>query len=142
MVDPPRYWVEVDRSPFHGVERSSLASLVSAVRKHCPNCDEKNIWRSFGQTREACPNCHFRFEREEGYWTGALIVAIAIVMGLLLMVFVLPMILLWPDVPWTALLIAAFVILGLSPVVFYPHSKTIWVWLDLKFNPARAEELR
>lgn len=120
---------------------SPVASLVSALRKRCPNCGEKNIWKSFGQTREACPNCRFRFEREEGYWTGAMIVAIAIVMALLLVVFVVPMILLWPDVPWTRLLIAAFIVLGLSPIVLYPQSKTIWVWLDLKFNPARAEEL-
>ena len=118
-----------------------MASLVSAVRKRCPNCGEKNIWKSFGQMKESCPNCRFRFEREEGYWTGAMIVAIAIPIGLLLLVFVLPMILTWPDVPWTTLLITAFIVLGLSPVIFYPHSKTIWVWLDLKFNPARAEEL-
>ena len=119
-----------------------MASLVSAVRKRCPNCGEKNIWKSFGQMKDACPDCRFRFEREEGYWTGAMIVAIAIPIVLLLLVFVLPMILTWPEVPWTTLLIAAFVVLGLSPIVLYPHSKTIWVWLDLTFNPARAEELR
>lgn len=119
-----------------------MASVVSALRKRCPNCGEKRIWRSFGQTVLACPGCRLRFEREEGYWTGALIVAIAIVMALLVVVFVIPMILTWPDVPWTLLLIAAFIVLGLSPVVLYPQSKTLWLWLDLKFNPARAEELR
>jgi uncharacterized protein (DUF983 family) len=119
-----------------------MPSLVSAIRKRCPNCGEKKIWQSYGQTYEACPRCHFRFEREDGYWVGALIVAIAIVMALLVVVFVIPMLVLWPDVPWTGLLIAAFVILGLSPIVFYPQSKTIWLWLDLKFNPARADELR
>lgn len=109
-----------------------MPSLVSAVRARCPICDEKRIWRSFGQTYERCPRCGYRFEREEGYWVGALIVAIAIVMGLLLLVFVIPLLLTWPDVPWTPLLVAALVVLGLSPLVFYPHSKTIWVWLDLR----------
>ena len=119
-----------------------MASLVHAVRKRCPNCGEKKIWKSYGQMNETCPDCGLRFEREEGYWVGAMIVAIAIPIGLLLLVFVLPMIITWPDVPWMKLLIVAFVVLGLSPIVFYPHSKTIWMWLDLKFNPARAEELR
>ncbi|HWC14969.1 MAG TPA: DUF983 domain-containing protein [Actinomycetota bacterium] len=108
-----------------------MPSLISALRGHCPICDEKNIWRSFGQTYDDCPRCGRRFEREDGYWVGALIVAIAIVMGLLVLVFVIPMMVTWPDVPWVALLAASLVVLGVSPFVFYPQSKTIWVWLDV-----------
>ena len=117
-----------------------MAGLWSAVRANCPVCGEKKIWKSFGQTHEVCPQCGLRYERESGYWVGALIVAIAIMMALFFIIFVGGMLLTWPDVPWALLLLVTIGMMALAPVVLYPQSKTIWVWLDLKFSPQKRGE--
>jgi hypothetical protein len=46
-----------------------------------------------------------------------------------------------PDIAWLPLLIVALVTNGLLPVLFYPHSKTLWMALDLYFHPHRTPEL-
>ncbi|MEX2324261.1 MAG: hypothetical protein WD576_00795 [Nitriliruptoraceae bacterium] len=54
--------------------------------------------------------------------------------------FVGGMLLTWPDVPWTGLLIGGVIINGVVPFVLYGWSKTVWMGLDFAFSPARAEE--
>jgi hypothetical protein len=89
---------------------------------------------------EACPGCGHRFEREQGYWLGAVIIntaatfALFLVIGLALIGFT------WPEVPWQTILIVTLVFNGLFPVLFYPFSKTIWVAIDLAVRPAEASE--
>ena len=80
---------------------------------------------------EQCPTCGRRFEREEGYWLGAMIVNIAVTEALFVVVFVGGMLVTWPDVPWTPLLIASIAVNAIVPVLFYPRSKTVWVALDV-----------
>ncbi|MFN2524785.1 MAG: DUF983 domain-containing protein [Actinomycetota bacterium] len=110
-----------------------MRRLIRALAGRCPLCGSKGIWRSFGQTVDRCPGCGYLYEREEGYWVGGLIVNIAFAMALFFLLFVGGMLLTWPDVPWTVLLIVNLVGLGVGPILFYPLSKTIWVWLDATF---------
>lgn len=41
----------------------------------------------------------------------------------------------WPHPPVVAMTAAGIVVLALSPVVFYPFSKTIWAAIDLFMQP-------
>lgn len=117
-----------------------MRSLVRALLARCPVCGSRGIWRSYGQTVDACPGCGYRFSREEGYWAGALIVNIGVAMFLFFVVFVGGMLVTWPDVPWTGLLITLLVVMGLAPAMLYRQSKTIWVWLDQRVHPYVGEE--
>jgi hypothetical protein len=51
-------------------------------------------------------------------------------------IFVLTLILLWPDPPWTLLTWAGGALMLLMPVIFYPISKTLFLAFDLIFRPA------
>lgn len=117
-----------------------MARLGSAVLARCPVCGSGGIWKSFGQTVDACPSCGYRYSREPGYWTGALIVNIGVAILLFFVIFVGGMLLTWPGVPWTLLLVATMATMILAPIVLYPMSKTVWVWLDLKIHPYAGEE--
>jgi uncharacterized protein (DUF983 family) len=117
-----------------------MRSLLRAAAARCPVCGSKRIWRSFGQLVDACPGCGYRFSREEGYWAGALIVNIAMAMALFFLVFVGGMLLTWPAVPWTGLLIATLLAMAVGPALLYRQSKTLWVWLDQKVHPYVGEE--
>ena len=36
----------------------------------------------------------------------------------------------WPDVPWTAVLIAGITVAVLTPPLFHPFSRTLWVAIE------------
>ena len=102
-------------------------------------CGAKNIWRAWGKLVESCPGCGWKFEREEGYWVGAMIVNHAFA---LLAVFVY---LVGGLVYWRAHAPAWFIFLAIGLVLaqgfwFYPRSKTLWVWLDIRIHPYGKDE--
>ena len=113
---------------------------VHAALGRCPLCGSRGIWRSFGQLVETCPRCGYRFEREEGYWAGALIVNMTVCILVFFGLFVGGMLVTWPDVPWNGLLIATLVAIALTPVLLYPQSKLWWVCVDLAIHPYAGEE--
>lgn len=120
--------------------RGFFKPFLRGVFKRCPLCGERNIWASWGQLRPQCPQCGFQFERETGYWVGALVVNIALAELLFLITFVPTLIFTWPDVPWKPLAAIAVFTQLIVPWWFYPRSKTAFLGFDLYFNPNRASE--
>jgi hypothetical protein len=80
-----------------------------------------------------CPRCGLHFEREQGYWAGALAINIILVGGLFVVVFVVALALTLPDVPVALLLAIVVPVMIIGPIVFYPFSKTLWVAVDRAF---------
>ncbi len=80
-----------------------------------------------------CPRCGLDFERDEGYWTGALAMNFALTGGLFAVVFVALVAATAPDVPVAPLLAVLVPIAVLTPIVGYPLSKTLWVGVDQAF---------
>lgn len=112
--------------------RATLSQMVArAVRRRCPRCGQGKIFSTFFALRSNCPRCGFRFEREEGYWTGAMIVNIAACELWFAILFVAVILATLPHIPWVALLGVALVTNGLLPIAFYPWSKTIWMAFDV-----------
>jgi uncharacterized membrane protein len=82
-----------------------------------------------------CPRCGLHFEREAGYWTGALAINTILVGGLFTIVFVIALVLTVPDVPVAPLLAIVVPIVLIGPLVAYPFSKTLWQRLDPNERP-------
>lgn len=76
---------------------------------------------------ERCPNCDLRFEQSQGYWLGSVMVNTGATEGLFLVLFVVGMMVSWPNVPWPALLVLGVVVVIIFPVLFHPFSRTLWV---------------
>jgi uncharacterized protein (DUF983 family) len=111
-----------------------MRALGRGVLRRCPRCGTGKLFRRWFTLVERCPGCGLRFEREEGYWVGALIVNIAVTMLVFVVVLVGGVLLFWPDVPWVALTVVAAAVNVVVPVVFYPWSKTIWMALDVALH--------
>lgn len=110
-----------------------------ALRLRCPVCGTGGIWRAFGQLVERCPGCDYVFEREEGYWTGGLIVNLAVAMVVFFFVLVGGFVRYGGVLPsWLAVLAGALMVL--LPIACYPWSKTLWMVVDLRINPYMPEE--
>ena len=83
---------------------------------------------------EDCPNCGLHFEREQGYFAGALAINIIAVGGLFAIVFVALLAAHHPGRPGgRRSLIVLVPIMVIGPIVFYPFSKTLWVAVDRAF---------
>jgi len=91
--------------------------------------------------KESCDRCGFRFEREPGYWVGAVTINTVVIFATFLVVFGGSVLLTWPDVPWAWVLIVTLVVNLFVPTVFYPVSKTLWSALELSWHPLEPEEI-
>jgi uncharacterized protein (DUF983 family) len=114
--------------------------LVRALLKRCPVCGQKKIFDGFFRLKKSCPNCGYVFERQDGYWVGAMIINIAVAEAWFFLLFMIVLISTLPEVPWLPLLAVALVTNGLLPVIFYPHSKTLWMAIDLYIHPLKERD--
>jgi uncharacterized protein (DUF983 family) len=80
-----------------------------------------------------CPRCGLRFEREEGYWTGAMAMNFVLTGTVFAVVFITLVAVTAPNVPVVPLLAVLVPITVLGPVLGYPISKTLWVAIDRVF---------
>ena len=110
--------------------------IFRGLGKKCPVCGRGKVFESWFHMRTRCTECGYNFEREEGYWVGALIVNIAFAEAWFALLFVVILIATLPDVAWVPLLVVALITNGLLPVFFYPYSRSLWMAVDLYFHPA------
>lgn len=116
-------------------------TFLRGCLKHCGVCGRGRLFRRWFWMRERCPRCGLRFERIEGHWTGDVGINTIVSFGALLVVLLGGFLLTWPEPPVTTLVVAAFAVAAIVPVVFLPFSKTIWLAVDLMLRPLEPGEV-
>jgi uncharacterized protein (DUF983 family) len=122
--------------------------LLRAATRRCPRCGSRGLFKHWVTMVPDCPRCGLHFERESGYWAGALAINIILVGGVFTVAFVVALVLTVPDIPIAPLLAIFIPLMVLGPIFFYPFSKTIWVAIDRAFlqrldaNERTDEQLR
>lgn len=109
------------------------AMLWRGLTRRCARCGAGGLFRRWFRMVDECPRCGLHFEREQGYWTGALAFNMILVGGLFTIVFVTMMVATVPDIPVGLVLAVCVPIMVIGPVVAYPFSKTVWVAVDRAF---------
>jgi uncharacterized protein (DUF983 family) len=112
---------------------SRLRMLWRGATRRCPRCGAGKLFHHWFSMVPTCPRCGMKFEREEGYWTGAIAINTIIVGGLFTVVLVVSMILTVPDIPWVTVLMVVVPLMTIGPLILYPFSKTLWLAVDLGF---------
>lgn len=118
--------------------------FARAMALRCPNCGGSHLFRSWSHLHERCARCGLPLERQEGgdYFLGGMmlniIVAELVFVGGLLLWGALT----WPTPPWDLFQYIGVPFMVIAPLLFYRHSKVLWLAFDLCFRPARPEELR
>jgi uncharacterized protein (DUF983 family) len=100
---------------------------------HCPRCLQGRIWRSPFATFEACPVCALRFEREPGYWTGAMGASYLLGVPLLALVFLAILLVTRWDVV-LVLVVADAIFLAVAPLI-WRYSRIVWLHFDWFVDP-------
>jgi hypothetical protein len=84
--------------------------------------------------KDDCPQCELHFERVDGYWLGSMVINLAVTQILLLGTLVALLVISWPDVPWTGVLVTVVTIAVVVPIAFHPISRMLWVAGERHFH--------
>jgi uncharacterized protein (DUF983 family) len=109
-----------------GASAGDMARRAFALR--CPHCGEGRLFAGWFTMHETCDRCGLRFEREPGYFVGAIYVNYAVTAVLCLGV---PIAL---DVAfgvptWAQVAIGATLAV-LVPLLFFRYSRSAWLAID------------
>jgi uncharacterized protein (DUF983 family) len=107
--------------------------LWRGLRRKCPRCGAGRLFHHWFTMVADCPGCELHFEREPGYWVGAVAINTMVIGMLFTVVMVAWSAATVPDIPWVALLMAEIPLMTIGPAAFYPFSKTLWVAVDRAF---------
>jgi uncharacterized protein (DUF983 family) len=121
--------------------RKTSSTLASMLGQRCPRCREGrifrySIFRGFPKMCERCSVCDLKFQREEGYFLGAMYISF----GLALVIIALIAVLLWTVTGWWITRVTTWAVvlfLPLAPVISL-LARVLWIYLDQAFDPEKT----
>jgi uncharacterized protein (DUF983 family) len=119
----------MSNDPATGVPAWKL--LARGLLARCPACGSGKLFSRAFKLKPRCPRCRWDFDREPGWWIGAMVMNIGAAIALFGLYFPLSLIITWPDVPWTLIAVVGCLLMALFPIAFYPISKTLWLAMDV-----------
>jgi uncharacterized protein (DUF983 family) len=109
-------------------ERRPAATLLRGLRLRCPVCGGASIFRRPFKVRHHCPACGALFQREEGFFVGALMINVVTTEGAVLVAYAVLLLALGGHDSLTLPLL--FAVALLFPFAFYHHAWSLWLAAD------------
>lgn len=119
---------------FAPVRLGARARLAAVAAGRCPRCDRGHIFARRLRMHETCPTCGLAFDREPGYFAGAMYISYALALPI---VFALALTLSFLFAGWSferIMAVAALLFLPLVPLVFR-YSRILWIHFDRTISP-------
>ncbi len=104
-----------------------IGTLLRALRLRCPVCAESSIVERPFKVRHHCPSCDALFQREAGFFVGAILANVVTTEAFILMVYVACLL---AGFHYQLILPLLFAAALLFPVAFYHHSWSLWLAFD------------
>jgi len=109
--------------------------ISRGLMNRCPNCGGAHLFKdgTLFQLNKECPACRLRFEKDEGFFLGAM----ALNYGVTVIVFLTPVALAW-YAGWLGVRLAVGLAIGLAlamPLVLYRASRSWQLMLYYFFFP-------
>lgn len=116
-----------------------MLRLGSIIKSKCPNCEKGSVFASSGnilklkspEMNKTCPECQYQFEREPGYFFGAMFISygltIAQAMGVYFVIWTLGLEL--------SIDMIMLIITGVLVVLLFPNfkaSRVIWMYIFVR----------
>jgi uncharacterized protein (DUF983 family) len=111
--------------------------LARGLIRRCGRCGSGRLFRSWFKLVDCCPQCGYRFDREEGFFLGAFVINFAMTTALLFVLVGVMIAMLangGNNASITPVVIVAVAETIVVPIVFYPFSKTVWAAIDLALH--------
>lgn len=110
----------------------AFRTLAHGARLCCPACGRRSIFQSPFRVRHYCPACGAVFQREEGFFVGAIMLNVVTTEAVVLAAGGLTL-LLFPGRD-SLLLGLLFAVALLFPIAFYHHAWSLWLAGDHLFE--------
>jgi uncharacterized protein (DUF983 family) len=107
--------------------------LLRGLKLKCPDCGLGSLYRAPFRMNQHCEYCDLIYEREQGYFIGAIYLNVIGTESLLLATLLIYGIITGKinQAILTALIVLAFTL----PLVFFHHSRSLWLSIDHILNP-------
>ncbi len=116
------------------------SKLYSIFKMKCPQCQEGEFFVSHpydlskvGDIHQECSHCHLKYEKEPGFYYGAMYVSYALGVALFVTLWV-SMKLFFPKTSLTWQLVIIFITFIVIAPYFYALSKIIWANLFIRYD--------
>jgi len=117
----------------------------SVLFNKCPQCHQGNVLKyppyklnKLLDTEEQCSHCNLKFDKEPGFFYGALYVSYALTSGIFIVAYLLQVMFLnWPI---TKFAIAMVSLLLLTFPLIARWSRVLWLNFFVKYNPIKKEK--
>jgi len=119
-----------------------MSTFGGILRQLCPRCGMGRIFRGsllrgFPKMNERCPVCDLKFEREEGYFLGAMYISygigVVMICAFATLLWLLTRWSLQKVVLWGIVLFIPFA----PPVTLF--SRVLWIYLDRSVDPGQEK---
>jgi uncharacterized protein (DUF983 family) len=115
--------------------------MVQALRRamglRCPRCGRSPLFTGLVRMVPRCPVCGLAFEREAGYFIGAIYINYGLTVGLALGGYFVLEAWLAPRPIWQVVVWSVFAVL--FPLWSFRYSKALWLALDHLVDPTGGE---
>jgi len=113
-----------------------LSMLRSGLRLRCPRCGVGPLYAKPFRMHSNCRQCGLQFEREQGYFVGAIYINYAATVAIAVPGFFLLDAFTAMTINQQLALWVPFAVI--FPLLFFHHSRSLWLALDHLFNPAQS----
>jgi uncharacterized protein (DUF983 family) len=110
--------------------RPILRTLARGARLCCPVCGRAPVFQSPFRVRHHCPACGALFQREEGFFVGAIMINVVTTEAAVMATAGLWLLSASGGGDGAVLLTLLFAVALLFPVAFYHHAWSLWLAAD------------
>ncbi len=115
-------------------------ALKAGIFLKCPRCGQGKLFDGLFRMRRECPLCRLVFEREQGFFVGAIYVNyVATVLIAMPGFFLLDY---YTEVSLSHQLILWGAFATIFPILFFRHSRSLWLCVAYMFDPDDETRLR
>jgi len=104
------------------------------LRLKCPRCGVGSLYAKPFRMSPTCAQCGLKFEREQGYFVGAIYINYAATVAIAVPGFFLLDASTSMNINQQLAIWLPFAVI--FPLIFFHHSRSLWLILDHFFNPA------
>lgn len=112
--------------------RDLAKTLRCSFRLKCPRCSEGTLFQTYFKMYACCPQCDLKFEREAGYFVGAMYINYGVTICTAFPGYFL--VERFMSIPFFANLGVWALFSAVFPVLFYRYSKSLWLNFDYIFS--------
>ncbi len=111
--------------------------LKRSLRLRCPLCGQGKLFRGLFVMYQRCANCGVKFEREPGFFLGSIYINYGLTS--LIAALAYPLLLFRYQLPKPPLMIGALAFVLVFPLLFFRHSRSLWLGFDQWRDPQEGE---